>query len=295
MQSNQKISLEVIAPPRAWEIHDVQQRATTIAGMLGTLDISCLNLPEVVEETRPGKRPIPFSPKSDHVRFGELIRAKRPDVSLIPHKRSVRLTKNQFAHWVQKIHDSRIRQIVVVGEASHTINYPGLSVPEAAAFIKRSFPGMTAGGITIFDRKDEVERIITKTKSGITFFLSQIIFETSPMKRVLSQVQKRCEEERLQFPDVVVSLAPAARMRDLEFMQWLGVQLPQPLLSLPATKEETAVEAQTFEVLKPLIDDVIDFSATISTEVGFNIGHVVYDNLGLSEKLVELVKQRVGL
>ena len=295
MQNNQLISLEIIAPPRAWQIHDVQRWATTIAGMLGAHGISCLNLPEVVKETRPGKRALPFSPKMDHVQFGKLVREKRPDLTLIPHKRSVRLPKTQFAHWVQKAHDSRIRQIVVVGGESHTINYPGLSVAEAAAFVKRSFPGMAVGGITIFDRKDEVDRIITKIKSGVTFFLSQIIFGVSPMKRVLSQVHRRCKEERLQFPDVAVSLAPAARIRDLEFMQWLGVQLPPPLLSLLATKVETAVEAQTFEVLKPLIDDVIDFAATISTEVGFNIGHVVYGNLGRSEKLVELVKQRISV
>jgi len=287
-----RISLEVIAPPKAWQVNAVKQWAATVARILDTHGISCLNLPEVVEETRPGRRTVPHSSKMDPVRFGELIRSQRPDVTLIPHKRSVRLPTKEFARWVQKVHDRRIRHIVAVGGESHTINYPGLSVPEAATFVRQSFPSMKVGGITIFTREDEVERIVAKVKSGITFFLSQIIFEASPMKQVLSELKTRCENERLEFPDIFVSLAPAARTRDLEFMRWLGVQFPPTLLSLLANKDEPRVEARTFEVLKRLIDEVVEVMAKVASNVGFNIGHVVYDNLDLSERLIELVSSR---
>ncbi len=291
-QNSRRTSLEVIAPPKTWQVNAVKQWAATVARILDTHDISCLNLPEVTEETRPGRRTVPSLPKMDHVRFGELIRSQRPDVTLIPHKRSVRLPTKEFARWVQQLVDKNIQHIVAVGGESHTISYPGLSVPEAAALVKRSFASMKVGGITIFTRKDEVERIVAKVKSGVTFFLSQIIFEASPMQEILSDLKMRCENERLQFPDIYVSLAPAARIRDLEFMQWLGVQFPPTLLSLLANKDERRVEARTFEVLKKLIDEVVDFMAKVAFSVGFNIGHVVYDNLDLSEKLIELVSSR---
>jgi len=287
-----RISLEVIAPPKAWQVNAVKQWAATVARILDTHGISCLNLPEVVEETRPGRRTVPHSSKMDSVRFGELVREQRPGLTLIPHKKSVRLPTKEFARWVQKVHDRRIRHIVAVGGESHTTNYPGLSVPEAAAFVRQSFPSMKVGGITIFTREDEVERIVAKVKSGITFFLSQIIFEASPMKQVLSELKTRCENERLEFPDVFVSLAPAVRTRDLEFMRWLGVQFPPTLLSLLANKDEPRVEARTFEVLKRLIDEVVEVMAKVASNVGFNIGHVVYDNLDLSERLIELVSSR---
>lgn len=291
-QNSRRISLEVIAPPQAWHADAVRQWATAVAALLSKHGISYLNLPEVVEETRSGRRAIPFLPKMDHVRFGELIRGRRPDVSLIPHRRSVRLPKEEFARWVQELVDKDIGHIVAVGGESHTINYPGLSVPEAAAFVKRSFPSMKVGGITIFTREDEVERIVAKVKSGITFVLSQIIFEASPMKQVLSDLKMRCENERLKFPDVFVSLAPAARIRDLEFMRWLGVQFPPTLLAFLMNKDEKRVEARTFEVLKKLIDEVVEVMAKVTSNVGFNIGHVVYDNLDLSERLIELVSSR---
>lgn len=291
-QNNRRISLEVIAPPKTWQINAVQQRTAAVARILDTHGISCLNLPEVTEETRPGRRTVPHSSKMDPVHFGELIRSRRPDVTLIPHKRSVRLPQKEFARWVQELVDKNIGHIVAVGGESHTINYPGLSVPEAAAFVKRSFPSMKVGGITIFTREDEVERIVAKVKSGITFFLSQIIFEASPMKQVLADLKRQCEDERLEFPDVFISLAPAVRIRDLEFMRWLGVQFPPTLLSFLTDKDEKRVEARTFEVLERLLDDLFNFMVEEKFSLGFNIEHVVYDNLDLSERLIELVSSR---
>ena len=291
-QNSRRTSLEVIAPPKTWQVNAVKQWTAAVARILDTHGISCLNLPEVTEETRPGRRAIPFSPKMDHVRFGELVREQQSGLTIIPHKRSVRLPTKEFARWVQQLVDKNIGHIVAVGGESHTISYPGLSVPEAATFVTRSFPRIKVGGITIFTRKDEVKRIVAKVKSGITFFLSQIIFEASPMKRVLSELKRQCEDEQLEFPDVYVSLAPAARIRDLVFMQWLGVQLPPTLLSLLANKDEPRVEARTFEVLKKLIDEVVEVMAKVTSNVGFNIGHVVYDNLDLSERLIELVSSR---
>ena len=287
-----RVCFEVIAPPKTWQISAVQQRAATVARILDTHGISCLNLPEVTEETRPGTRTVPSLPKMDHVRFGEIVREPQPGLALIPHKKCELITKEAFARWVQQLVDKNIGHIVAVGGESHTISYPGLSVPEASAFVKRSFPSMKVGGITIFTREDEVERIVAKMKSGITFFLSQIIFEVSPMKQVLSEVKRQCEDERLEFPDVFVSLAPAARIRDLEFMRWLGVQFPPTLLSLLTDKDEKRVETRTFEVLKKLIDEVVEVMAKVTSNVGFNIGHVVYDNLDLSERLIELVSSR---
>jgi len=131
-------------------------------------------------------------------------------------------------------------------------------------------------------------------KSGITFFLSQIIFETHTMKQVLMGLRRWWWDEGLEFPDVYVSLAPAARVRDIEFMQWLGVEFPPAVLSYLTDKDEKRVEVRTFEVLERLVDDLINFMDKENFDLGFNIGHVVYANLELSERLIELVTSRLN-
>ncbi len=292
--NRRRISFEVVAPPGSWKANAVKHWTTAVARILTAHRISSLNLPEVVNETRPGRRTVPFLPKMDHVQFGELVREQRPGLTLIPHKRCRLMAKESFGRWVQEIHDKYIRHIVVVGGESRKIAYKGFSVTEAAAFIKQSIPGLQVGGITIFTRKDEAERIVIKMKSGITFFLSQLIFETVGAKQVLIDLRRRCSKEELELPDVYVSLAPAARVRDIEFMRWLGVEFPPSVLSYLTDKDEKRIEARTFEVLERLVDDLINFMDKENFTLKFNIGHVVYANLELSERLVELVTNRLN-
>ena len=292
--NRRRICFEVVAPPKAWKADAVQHWTTAVARILTAHEISYLNLPEVVNEARPGRRTIAFLPKMDHVRFGELVREQRPGLTLIPHKRCRLIAKESFGHWAQEIHDKHIRHIVVVGGESHKIKYKGFSVTEAAAFIKQSIPDIQVGGITIFTRKDEAERIVAKVKSGINFFLSQLIFEIAGAKQVLLDLRRQCSKERLELPDVYVSLAPAARVRDIEFMQWLGVKFPSSVLPYLTDKDEKRAEARTFEVLERLVDDLVNFMDKENFTLGFNIGHVVYANLELSEKLVELVTSRLN-
>ncbi len=292
--NRRRICFEVVAPPKSWKANAVQHWTTAVARILTAHEISYLNLPEVVNDARPGRRTVPFLPKMDHVQFGELVREQRPGLTLIPHKRCGLIAKGAFGCWVQEIHDKYIRHIVVVGGESRKIAYKGFSVTEAAAFIKQTISDLQVGGITIFTRKDEAERIVTKVKSGITFFLSQIIFETSTMKHVLTDLKRQCRNEELEFPDVYVSLAPVAKIRDIEFMQWLGVKFPPSVLSYLTDKDEKRIEARTFEVLERLLDDLINFMDKENFTLGFNIGHVVYANLELSERLVELVTSRLN-
>ena len=65
------------------------------------------------------------------------------------------------------------------------------------------------------------------------------------------------------------------------------------MLSYLTDKDEKKLEARTFEVLERLVDDLINFMVKEGFDLGFNIGHVVYANLELSERLVELVTIRI--
>lgn len=288
------ISFEVIAPPQTWETASAKQWATKTATILQKHKVSHLNLPEVVDEARLGNRPIPYLPKMDHVRFGELIREKRPEVILIPHKRCAQTSKEAFASWVQKVDDKGIQHIVVVGGASRKITYPGWSVLEAAAYIKENAPKMKIGGITIFSRAQEPKRIVAKMKSGITFFLSQIIFATDAMKHVLTDLGKQCRDEGVDLPEVYISLAPLATSRDIEFMRWLGIEFPSAVFSHLLGRDEQGLEARIFDVLERVVDEVCSFAQEEKLSLGFNIGHVMYDNLDLAERLLELVASRIA-
>ncbi len=286
-----KVIFEIITPPQSWREERVRGWASRIARILDRNAVSHLNLPEVVNETRNGSRAVRFLKKIDQVSFGEIVRETSPKVTLIPNKICVRLPTEDFRAWVRGIYAKGIRSLILVGGESHEIDYPGYTVLEAAEFIKGTYPDLRVGGITIFTRSHEAERIVAKMKSGIDFFCSQIIFETANMKQVLSQLDRLTREEGLGFPGVYVSFTPASRIRDIEFMMWLGVEFPSAVLAYLVEQEES-IEERTFEVVERVIGEIFDFVGGEGIELGFNIEHVMYSNLELSERILDLVLER---
>jgi hypothetical protein len=291
------IIFEIITPPSSWREDKARSWASRVARILQAHDLTRLNLPEVVSESRDGSRAVSFLKKMDQVRFGEMVREALPGVSLVPNKICVRVPSDKFRDWVGEVHAGGVRELILVGGESHRVEYPGWSVPEAAAFVREHYPDVRLGGITIFTRPREADRIVAKIKAGIDFFCSQIVFETANMKQVLVQLDRRCREEGLPFPEVYVSLTPASRIRDIEFMTWLGVEFPSAVLDY-LVEEEERIEERTFEVVERVIDEVFDFTAKdlpdTGIKLGFNVEHVMYSNLGLSERILGRILGRLG-
>jgi len=244
----------------------------------------------VDETTRNKERTVPFKEKIDNVDFS-LFLNEREEIFPIINKICVRLKKKEFEKWVENAYEKGIRHILLVGGESSKIKYPGYSVSEAARYIKRNFPDIKLGGITIFTRNKEPYRILEKMKSGIEFFVSQIIFETSNMKQVLLHLWRLTKIENFEFPKIYISLAPAKRIKDIEFMKWLGVEFPTAV-HFYITENERKVESRTFEVIERMLDEIFDFTEREKIKVGFNIEHVMYSNLELSEKIIEEIKRR---
>lgn len=287
-----KIIFELIPPPVTWDQGKIAEWVMQIREILLRQEIKYLNLPEVINETRGnGDRKVPFTPKVENLEFAGLIKDRYPETIPVLTKICVRISKEEFREWVRSVYDDGIRQVVIVGGELESAAYPGYSVVEAAQVIKEKFPDIQVGGITIFTRPGEVQRILHKIESGIDFFISQIVFETANMKHVISHLSKECALKSLPFPLIYISLSPAACIRDIEFMKWLGVEFPSALLSYLVEEGGEQVQNRTFEILEGVLDEIFDFMKRESIELGFNVEHVMYTNLHLAEKLLQGIKR----
>jgi 5,10-methylenetetrahydrofolate reductase len=202
------------------------------------------------------------------------------------------MDKREFEKWVDGAYRKGIRYFLIVGGESSKINYPGYTVLEASEYIKNKYKDVKIGGITIFTRKDEPDRIILKMKKGMEFFVSQIIFETANMKQVLLHLWRLCKVEHLKFPFLYISIAPAQKIRDIEFMKWLGVEFPSAVISY-LTQSERKVEIRSFEIINRILDETFEFMEKERIKLGFNVEHVMYSNLELSEKIVKSIKEKI--
>jgi 5,10-methylenetetrahydrofolate reductase len=281
---------EIIPPPTNWGTEKVMAWVHEVGNIMQREEIYSLNLPEVIDEARNGKRHRPLISKLDNVRFASIMKREQPQLSSIPNKIIVRLPSQEFREWMDKSYKKGVHRVILVGGESQKINYPGLSVAAGAKCIKESFPDVEVGAITIFTRPHEAKRMIEKIKSGVDFFCSQIIFETANLKQVISELQSSCKAESLPFPKIFVSLSPASELKDIDFMKWLGVEFPSAIHTY-LIQNETEVEARCFTILERVIEELFHFIEHSKIDLGFNVEHVRYTNLQQAAQLIKLIKQ----
>lgn len=288
------IILEFLPPPKNWSHQQTAQYCQNIIQVINNQNIKYIGIPEVFDESRESKRTVAYQAKMDTVEFVELLQSQAPNVIPILYKVCVRMPKTEFHSWVKHIHEKGINHLVLVGGENHSIPYEGYTVEDAAKYLKTTYPDIQIGAITIFTRHSEVKRILEKFHTGIDFFFSQIVIEPFNLKQILHNLSKQCKEQTVKHPKIYVSLALASQAKDIEFMKWLGVEFPTAVLDYFMSENEESLEARSEETVEMILDEIFHFMKKEHLDIGFNIEHVMYNNLHLSQKLCENIKQRLA-
>ena len=287
-----KVIFEIVPPPLNWNPEEVSSYHKQVCNVLNGQGVKKISIPHVVEEERKeaGERTKPFDEKENPISFGKRLQEFVPSLDFVPFKVSVLAPKDEFHKWIKENYEQGLREVVIVGGESSEKVYSGYQVTEAVTYIKKNFPDMKVGAVTIFSRKQESERMLAKLKAGVDFFYSQILFEMEDAKDVLKQFFQKCQTEGLEFPDIYLSLAVASQVRDIKFMKWLGVKFPTDSFNyLIANENPTEVSNRTLEVTGKLIKEITSFADLEGIPIGFKVEPVMYENVELSQKLYEQI------
>lgn len=288
------VVFEILPPPATWSQPKIAAYCENICYLLRQQNIRSVSIPEVVQEHRNYARTLPCVDKIDALDFFNGLKVYAPHLVPILYKVCVKMDKVDFLPWLNKVYAHGVRHVVLVGGEDPHMTYRGYSVLEAVEVIKRHFPQMKVGAITIFTRPDEVARILDKIKAGIDFFVSQIVFEAANLKYVLHSVSKLCKKENIILPRIYISLALASKGRDVEFMQWLGVEFPVAVLNCLQAVADENVEMESLETIDMMLDEIFHFSQKEQLDLGFNIEHIMYANLYSCQKLMSTIKERIA-
>jgi len=274
--------LTVIPPQADWEETRIRRKAFEIASMARTAGVQTISLPEIVEESTRGERVVPYREKVDNVDFALLLREYLPEARYLINKVTVLLPPEAFREWALSA-ARHFSHLVLVGGESSKIRYPGPSPLEAIHLLP---PGVQAFGITIFHRKEEPRRLLEKTRAGMQGFLSQIVFDLMHFVPVLETYLTLAEKEGLSPARIYVSVAPVSRPKDLEFLEWLGVLIPETLRER-FLRHPDAMERISIEVIEGLVEDLKPYAPY----VGINMEHVMYNNLALAAYTLHRIQE----
>ena len=270
------ILLYGLTPPKSkTEPERVKEIAEKTMARLYDLDIDALVVYDVQDESArtPVERPFPFLSALDPFDFArEHLHSLQ--IPKIIYRPASKFTQTELKNWVDEVvaHDF---SLVFVGVPSPDFQ-PITTLPEAYQIWNKHKESSVIGAIMIPERhavlKDEDKRMLDKMSSGVSYFVSQCVFNVEYAKAVVDDLTKTCMAQNLSLPTLIFTLTACGSAKTLHFMEWLGIHVPEELKAELLASEN--ILAKSVEVCLQIADELIDYCSEKNIPFGFNIESV---------------------
>ena len=289
--SQKTIIYELMPPPKDLQKSDIESSISTFARITRRFPIDGINIPEVREETRNGKRK-----QFEIIKVEPKVIAKylkiHSDIDIIINRPTVYTPWNEQEIWFKKVYSEGIRNIILVGGESSRVKYPGPSVLETSVKLKKILPDIFLGGIIIPTRKNEADRVFKKSEAGIEFFTSQILYDSYFAKKFLKEYFYLCNRNKVLPKMIFLSFTPVSTPKDIELLQWLGVDIPKKTVSY-LQKGWFGMGWRSLDLCLDIFEDILEYTSKnkINVPLGLNIEHVNRHNFESSFILLERISR----
>ncbi len=315
----QPVVIYEIIPPAGRSVKALRKKAERLNSLLSRTHIDAVNIPEIRDETGRTARPIKFLSKTEPRVFAAVVE-QTMGIDTIVNRVMVCEGTDQQNEWLKSTNDEyNVENLVLVGGESSDIDYQGPSVIEAGdmitKFLNQGFQknelgdissirrttDYFCGGITIHTRRDddpmrdEPARLIEKSNHGINFFTSQVVYEAEATKRLLFDYDRACRSSKTPPKRIILSFAPVSEPRDINFLKWLGVIIPQSVEEyLIAGGKPSRVAERSLEVTRDTLNSILNYvrEERLIIPLGLNVEHIMNHNFAAS---VEMIQELSGL
>jgi 5,10-methylenetetrahydrofolate reductase len=280
-----------VVPPEEGKPAAVEEAVHVVRRVAGAVD--AINLPEIHNEARPGERTANFIPRMDPRRLAVRLRNEL-GVEVVTNHCVV--YEPDPLPWLRETREAfGVQHYVLVGGESSTIQYPGPSVMEATERLRAAGHEGALGGISIPSRAGEAERVRRKHAAGLTFFTTQVLFDPNDIVWLVQRLNGL--EARL-----FLSFAPVSHPRDLQFLRWLGADIPPDLdrflrldetsaadLSHPERRDHAraACLERSMDLAQRILMEVFDNLPPDPPALGLNIEHINRRNVTPAVRMLE--------
>ena len=229
-ETSRELLLFALTPPRLATAADrVQLVADATIERLRALDLDGLILYDIDDEAErnPVQRPFPFSPTLDPADFLANNLAEWP-TPVIVYRAVGKYSRADLRSWMSAQDPAQVLT-VLVGAGSSTPT-AATTLADAQAWCRELNPDLTVGGVAIPERhsrrRDEHRRLLSKQQAGCRFFVTQIVYDVNAAKNLVSDYFYECSARGVEPVAIVFTFSVCGSMRTLEFLQWLGVDVP---------------------------------------------------------------------
>lgn len=268
--------LFALTPPRQTASQEkAQEIADITAQRLEPVGVDGLILYDIDDESdrNPEERPFPFLPTMDPADY--LARHFHAwDTPVVVYRSVGKYPEPDLEAWLREQEPDR-RLSVFVGAASRDTPV-ATSLARAHALRHQERPDLLVGGVAIPERHarngDEHLRLLRKQAGGCSFFVTQVVYDVNAAKNLVSDYRYECLAQGVASAPIVFTFSVCGSMKTLEFLRWLGVDVPR-WISNELLHADDTLEA-SFEYALAAARELIAYCRRLGVPFGLNVESV---------------------
>jgi hypothetical protein len=276
VQGRGGVMLFGITPPRRSATPEkVREIAEVTLRRLAPLDLDGLILYDIDDETdrNQDERPFPYLPTMDPASFFEshLGGWDRP---VVIYRCVGKYEEDELRTWLSDLDVSQVLSVFV--GASSGGKPVRTDLRRAHKLHSEVRPELPLGAVVIPERhgrsRDEHLRMITKQERGCTFFISQVIYDAPAVRVLLADYAAECHARDMPVRPVIFTLSLCGSPKTLEFLQWLGVDVPDRLAA--TLRESDDPLATSYRECLSIARELIACCGELGVPFGFHVESV---------------------
>lgn len=270
--------LFAVTPPRqTTPAERAQEIADVTRARLDELDPDGLVLYDIDDESdrNPDERPFPFTPTMDPADYlarhlGGSGGLGRP---AIVYRAVGKYDEPTFRDWLTRQDDGVLS--VFVGAASRGTTV-ATTLARAQELRTELRPGLPLGGVAIPERHtrstSEHRRLLAKQAAGASFFVTQVVYDVNAAKNLVSDYRYTANRDGVDPVPIVFTFSVCGSMRTLEFLKWLGVDVPRWVVNELEHADDTL--RTSYDHALSTAREVMAFCRRVGVPFGINVESV---------------------
>lgn len=224
-------------------------------------------------ERNPERRPFPFVATMDPAVYHaeHLAAAGRPAVI---YRAVGKYAADDLAGWARTQDPTQVLTVFVGGPTRDSRG--ATSLREAYAARTAAAPDLLLGAVCIPERHtrrgDEHLRMLDKQAAGVRFFVTQIVHDVNACKNLVSDYVLACAERGVAPVPVVFTFSVIGDVRTLDFVRWLGVDVPRWVENDLRTAADPL--ALSHHHARAAAEDLLAYGARVGAPVGLSVESV---------------------
>jgi hypothetical protein len=253
-------------PPRAGADADaVRTAAAKLAARLAPLPLDGVVVYDIQDESGRTQhaRPFAFTGTIDPRAYALLL--KQPT---IVYKALGSMDEAAWRAWLDET-APRHELVSVVGRPTSGVKH---ALPLSRA-IRIAAERCTVGGVLIAERhtaeRSEAARLLAKGIEGCGYFISQTVYHADASIRLLADYARDCRGAGVKPRRIVLTFAPVGREKTMQFLQWLGVRIPDA--TARAILENASPLRKSIEICRDNLRRILEQPYAREIPLGINV------------------------